>query len=596
MERQESELIGMFRSIRWRIAIPYIILTILTMLILRVTLSNLFRQSQLVDLQKSLTAQALLISESLSMEIEAGRINTEDLDDLAKHWSDLLNARITLIDPEGIVVGESDEDRRQMDNHINRPEVQEAINQGRGMRIRHSPTLNFELIYVAVPVEVNGQLQGIVRVSLPLEQINVNISQLTRAISVATIIAASLTTILSIVIANRTTRPLLDLTETAIKMTDGDNQLHSPSLSYDEVTQLSHAFHALITQQRIQIQALETEQGKLAAVLEQMTDGVLIVNEHGHVELINPAAARLFEVEAEEAMNHSLAEIVRQHQLVELWQRCQETGDEQSIMMDLLHQHRYIQSIAISLGEALPDKYLLLFQDLTRMRRLETMRRDFITNISHELRTPLASIKALTETLQGGAIDDPPAAERFLDRMNTEVDALTQIVSELLELTRIESGQVPLKIKAAKPCKLVHKAAKRLSEQADRAHVNLEVRCPEDLPQIYADSSRLGQALSNLVHNAIKFTNEGGQVILAAKQDADVVEFSVEDNGIGIPADDLSRIFERFYKVDHARTEGGTGLGLAIARHLVEAHGGRIWVESILGQGSTFYFTIPIVI
>jgi two-component system phosphate regulon sensor histidine kinase PhoR len=585
----------MFRSIRWRIAIPYIVLTILILLILGVTLSYFVQQSQLADLEKSLTAQALLISDSLAMGIESGEIRADDLDDLAKHWHDLLGVRITLIEPDGVVVGESDEDRFQMDNHINRPEVQEAINEGHGVRIRRSPTLGYELMYVAVPVESESGMLGIVRVSIPLEQINSNISQVVKTFFFVTIIAAVLTALLSVVIANRTTRPLVELTETANNMTEGETTVPpSPTHSYDEVTQLSHAFHTLVTQLRTQIQALETEQGKLAAVLAQMTDGVLIVDEQGLVEMINPAAARLFEANEDEALEHSLAEVVRQHQLVEIWQQCQETGDEQAVMMELLHQHRFIQTIAISLGEALPDKYLLLFQDLTRMRRLETVRRDFITNISHELRTPLASIKALTETLQGGALEDPPAAERFLERMNTEVDALTQIVSELLELTRIESGQVPLKIKAAKPCKLVNKAAKRLSEQAERADVNLETQCPEDLPQIYADSSRLGQVLSNLLHNAIKFTPEGGQVIIAAKQNVDVIEFSIQDNGIGIPTDDLPRIFERFYKVDHARSESGTGLGLAIARHLVEAHGGRIWVESTEGRGSTFYFTIPI--
>ena len=221
----------MFRSIRWRIAIPYIILTILIMLILGVTLSYFVQQNQLADLEQSLTAQALLISDSLSKGIESGQVKTEDLDDLAKHWSELLDARITLIDPEGIVVGESDEDRFQMDNHINRPEVQEAINDGQGMRIRRSPTLGFELMYVAVPLQVNGQLAGIVRVSLPLEQINANISQLARTIFAATIIAAVLTAILSIIIANRTTRPLLDLTETATKMTEGGNPPPSPSPS-----------------------------------------------------------------------------------------------------------------------------------------------------------------------------------------------------------------------------------------------------------------------------------------------------------------------------------------------------------------------------
>jgi two-component system phosphate regulon sensor histidine kinase PhoR len=230
------------------------------------------------------------------------------------------------------------------------------------------------------------------------------------------------------------------------------------------------------------------------------------------------------------------------------------------------------------------------------MRRLETVRRDFITNISHELRTPLASIKALTETLKAGALEDPETGKHFLERMDTEVDALTQMVSELLELTRIESGQVPLKIKPTKPCKIVKRSVKRLREQAERSQLNLDSNCPNDLPEIYADSSRLGQALTNLVHNAIKFTPEGGNVTITARQNVDVIEFSIKDTGIGIPSDDLPRIFERFYKADQARTESGTGLGLAIARHLVEAHSGRIWVESTVGHGSTFYFTIPIVI
>jgi len=586
----------MFRSIRWRIAIPNIVLTLLIMLTLGITLSYIVRQDQLSNLGNDLHVHASLISDALSTIIESDSLSIENPDPLAKHWSSLLNSRVTIIDKDGVVLGESHEDYTQMDNHINRPEVQEALNYGQGSRIRRSPTLGYELMYVAVPIEANDEIQGFIRVALPLEEIDQNIAQLRRTILGITIIAAVLTAGLSLMIARRTMRPLIELTEAANRMTVVDTPPPSASPSYDEVTQLSHAFHTLVTQLRTQIQALETEQGKLSAVLEQMTDGVIIVNEQGQVELINPAAARLFVTQVEEALTHSLAEVVRQHQLVELWQRCQETDDEQAIMMDLLLQHRFIQVIAISLDEALSDKYLLLFQDLTRMRRLETIRRDFITNISHELRTPLASIKALTETLKDGALEDPSAANHFLERMDIEVDALTQMVSELLELTRIESGQVPLKIKPAKPCKLVNRAIKRLREQAERSGINLETYCPDNLPKIYADSSRLGQVLANLLHNAIKFTPEGGEVNLTVTQYADVVEFSVQDTGIGIPSNDLPRIFERFYKADQARTEGGTGLGLAIARHLVEAHGGRIWVESTLGNGSTFFFTIPIAI
>jgi two-component system phosphate regulon sensor histidine kinase PhoR len=585
----------MFRSIRWRIAIPYIILTLLIMLIFGTVVSYLARQVQLTNLEKSLTAQAFLIGDTLSLEIEEGLISTEEMDNLAKHWSELLGARVTLIDSEGVVIGESHEDATQMDNHINRPEVQEALREGLGVRIRRSPTLGYDLMYVAVPVKVDGQAQGIARVALPLEQINANLSQLGRTIFGVTMIAAILTTILSIVIANRTTRPLLQLTETALRMTKDPKPPLMPSRKYDETTQLSHAFHTLVNQLRKQIQALESEQGKLAAILAEMTDGVIIADEQGHVEMINPAASKLFEVNRQAALGHSLAEVLRQHQLVELWQQCQESGDEQAMMMELIHQQRFIQTIVVSLGEALPGNYLLLFQDLTRLRRLETVRRDFISNISHELRTPLASIKALTQTLQGGALEDPPAAERFLERMDTEVDALTQMVSELLELTRIESGQVPLELDPTKPATLLNAAVERLGVQAERAGLKLHIDCPADIPEIYADAPRLGQALVNLLHNAIKFTPEGGEVTLTARQKTDVVEFSVKDTGIGIPDEDLPRIFERFYKADHARASGGTGLGLAITRHLVEAHGGHIWVESLEGRGSTFYFTIPIV-
>jgi two-component system phosphate regulon sensor histidine kinase PhoR len=254
---------------------------------------------------------------------------------------------------------------------------------------------------------------------------------------------------------------------------------------------------------------------------------------------------------------------------------------------------------------------MLLFQNLTQQRFLENVRRDFISNLSHELRTPLASLKALTETLQEGALEDPPAAQRFLQRMDAEVDALSQMVSELLELARIESGRVPLQMQPLSPGDVVSNAVERLSVQAERADLEIILDCPDDLPEIFADPPRLEQVLVNLLHNAIKFTPAGGKILLTTRV-ADAsgmpppiypsetisrksgVLFSVQDTGVGIPSDDLPRIFERFYKADRARSSGGTGLGLAIARHSVEAHGGRIWAESVEGQGSTFYFYIPL--
>jgi two-component system phosphate regulon sensor histidine kinase PhoR len=221
------------------------------------------------------------------------------------------------------------------------------------------------------------------------------------------------------------------------------------------------------------------------------------------------------------------------------------------------------------------------------------VRRDFISNISHELRTPLASLQALVDTLRGGALDDPPAARRFLDRMETEVEALTQMVQELLELSRIESGQAPMRLIPTPVADVVFPPVERLRPQAERAGLSITIDLPPDLPPVLADAERAQQVITNIVHNAIKFTPSGGQMTLSAQPVGEDVIVSVRDTGVGIPPEDLPRIFERFYKADRARSGGGTGLGLAIAKHIVQAHGGRIWAESVEGKGSIFYVALP---
>jgi len=353
--------------------------------------------------------------------------------------------------------------------------------------------------------------------------------------------------------------------------------------------ELSRAVHAFVSSLDAQLSDLNTEHARLAAVLDQMTDGVLIVDAQGRIQFANPASKKLFETV--DPINRSIVEVVRHHQLVEAWRRSQQTKELQSESVEVPARRQFLQLIVI------PDKNtngsLLLVQDLTRVRRLETVRRDFISNISHELRTPLASLKALTETLQNGALSDSEAGPRFLSRIVTEVDALTQMTQELLDLSRIESGQVELNLAPISPKKLLTSACERMKLQAERAGLVLCVECQDDLPNIRADQVRLEQVLVNLIHNAVKFTHPGGQVILLAESTEGQVRFGVKDTGIGIPSDDVSRIFERFYRVDKSRAGSGTGLGLSIARHIVETHQGKIWVDSIEGQGSTFFFTIP---
>ena len=240
--------------------------------------------------------------------------------------------------------------------------------------------------------------------------------------------------------------------------------------------------------------------------------------------------------------------------------------------------------------------YMVLLQDMTELHRLERVRRDFVSNISHELRTPLASLRALTETLRDGALDDPAAGPRFLDSVETEVDALAQMVQELLELSRIESGQVPFRFSPVPVSETVLTPVERLQPLAARGNIDLIVDLPPRLPRVYADAERIHQVVTNLVHNALKFSPTGGAVRISASSDHgdQQVTVSVTDTGIGVPAEDKDRIFERFYKTDRARAGGGTGLGLAIAKHIVQAHGGQIWVESIENRGSTFSFTLAV--
>jgi two-component system phosphate regulon sensor histidine kinase PhoR len=504
-----------------------------------------------------------------------------------------LNLRVTLIRADGAVLGESSADPTLMENHWSRPEVQQALTSQEGFNVRNSATLNTTMLYVATPVGSGGRVLGVVRLALPLDRLDAEVNHMRQTLYLGGAIALALAILLSILTTGYTLRPLNEITQAAQQMSTGDFKATRLPDGSSEIGQLSHALHQMAIQLDAQFEALKAERSKLSAVMAQMTDGVVIVNAEGQIEMVNQAAERIFQIQNPPA-GHSLVEVIRYHQLVDLWRKCRETSEQQTTTLEISTERLFLQGIAIPLGEALPGSTLLLFQDLTRLRRLEMVRRDFISNVSHELRTPLASLKALTETLQEGALDDLPAARRFLTRMDTEIDTLTQLVHELLELSRIESGRVPLERKPINPCALVSPAFERMAVQAERAGLSLTIDCPEDLPQVLADSDRMEQVMVNLLHNAIKFTPPNGAITVSARQEGSQVIFSVKDTGVGISSDDLPRIFERFYKADRARSGGGTGLGLSIARHMVEAHGGRIWAESTLGKGSTFYFSLPV--
>jgi two-component system, OmpR family, phosphate regulon sensor histidine kinase PhoR len=579
--------------LRWKITLPQITLFLLTLSGLLLYLGNFVRDVYRDALQDRLRAECQLLAEDTLPLLQAPSDAAAIRAFLAPRAA-ALQARLTLIDAGGNVLGDTEADPATMDNHLSRPEIIQAHAQGFGSSTRLSNTVKIESLYTAVAIREGATELGYFRIAIPLSQIDTVTGRLQTALLIATLIAGALTLVASLWTAHRVAKPLEELTEAARQVAAGNLEISFLPGSRDEVGQLTEAFSAMTEQLRAQFDSLGAERGKLDAVLSQMTDGVMIVDEHGAVTLINPSAEQFFEFPFAPAAGHSAAEVMRHHRLMEMLEQCRQEGRILSTTVELGIQKSFLHAVAIPLRESLAGSILLLFQDLTRLRRLETVRRDFISNLSHELRTPLASLRALSETLQDGALEDPAAAHRFLDLILSEVDTLQQMSGELLELSQIESGKTPLHIQPVEPAALLRDAGDRMGLLAERNGLSITIQTEAHLPLVSVDSPRIGQVLANMIHNAVKFTPPGGSITLSAVPSGEEVRFGVSDTGAGIPADDLSRIFERFYKSDRSHSSGGTGLGLAIARHLIEAHGGRIWVESALGKGSTFYFTLPI--
>lgn len=583
----------MIRSLRWRVVFFFVLILGVTLGALGWYLSHSIRQQDEERTQEYLLSHAHLLSGQAGTMLSAGE-PYDGLAELARLTSINLGYRVTIILPDGTVAAESDLSPEGMENHLNRPEVQEALLGLDSSEVRYSRTLKEDMLYVAVPIYQDDSVIGVTRLAVSLSDITEKILQIEHSLMTAFVLAALAATITAIFLSRIPIHPLSKLANAIENLGEGELPAHPLAGNLGEVDRLERAFYQMSLKANLKIDELKSEQAKLDAVLNNMTDGILIIDEEGIVQLINPAGCEIFNIPIDQAIGHSLAEVARHHQVIELWKKTLESNTQQLITFETSPDRMFLQGIANPLGSAMQGNTLLVFQDLTRLHRLEMVRRDFVSNVSHELRTPIASLKAVAETLLDGGLEDLPNARRFLERMDGEVDNLTQMVNELLELSRIESGRVPLERKPVKARNLLCWAAERMQLQAGRARIQLAVNEPNDLPEVLADAERIQQVLVNLIHNAIKFTPPGGRILLSGKVEGEMVVFSVQDTGVGIASADLERIFERFYKADRARSGGGTGLGLSIARHLVESHCGKIWAESTPGEGSVFYFSLPI--
>jgi two-component system, OmpR family, phosphate regulon sensor histidine kinase PhoR len=361
-----------------------------------------------------------------------------------------------------------------------------------------------------------------------------------------------------------------------------------------ELADLADAFNSMGGNVERAVDEAQAEQARLEAVLERSADGVIAVDSDGDVRYLNPAASRLLEIaDRDRSMGRSLMAVVRDHEVAAVLQRCRAVDGQVAEVVQLGTLRKPVEVIFLPLQGAGAWRFLGLLHDLTEVRRIEGQRRDFVSNVSHELRTPLASIKAVVEVLADGALDDEAQTRDFLKAVDHEVDRLSQLVEEMLELSRIESGVVPFHFERVYAEELCQEAVRRLAVQAEREGITLGWRVDEEMRPLQADRERLLRALINLVHNAIKYTPSGGTVDVYARDRAGTAVLGVRDSGAGIPRDEVDRIFERFYKVDRARSSKGTGLGLAIVKHTAQAHHGAVEVESTPGHGSDFRMLLP---
>ena len=578
------------RSLRWRLAVPYVCVIVGVMIALGAYLFGAAREVYTRRLAEELGDQTRLVAQLIEPSLAAGA--GSEITSTVAGLDGTVNARVTVIALDGTVLGDSRSDPATMDNHGNRPEVIAALEAGQGQSERFSTTEEHGNLYVAVPI--GDPPLGVARVAVPLTRVDQTVWRIQRDVLVAAAVAALLATLVSLAVAERINRGLQRLRRHAVAVAAGRLDIELEPDTTIEIGDVGRAFNAMTADLRRLVAEIERARLRLESVLSSLSDGVVITDAAGTVVRLNAAAVRHLDAQPDEAVGQPFVVVCRDHELAGLLRLALATGQAGAATVEYGIGRRVLDASAQAIDGARERLGLVVLRDVTELRRLEQVRREFVSNVSHELRTPLASIRALVETLETGAVDDPAMAADFFARIVGEVDRLAALVDELLDLARLESGRVALRVEEIAAADLIGRGVERLAPQIERARLELVVQVPPDLPPVQADRPRIEQVLLNLIHNAIKFTPPGGRITVSAVPAGDVLRVEVADTGIGISADELPRIFERFYKTDKARRSGGTGLGLAIAKHIVQAHGGTIWAESVPDQGATFFFTLPL--
>ena len=580
------------RTLRGRLAATYAIIVATVIVGFGVVLSQSMRSISIDGLARGLERQARLVAELVEPEL-AREGPPARVDAIVERAAAAVDARITVFAPDGMVVGESVGDRSVMERQLGRLDHERVLRDGVYRSLAGSSGVDDRYLFVDVAApDVPGV---VIRVGIPLGEVDRTIRTLQDIVVVAGLVSVVLVGVVGVGIAGRIAGPLEDLRRQASAVARGKLDASVRPSTTHELGELGQAFNTMTRRLGASLREAELARGRLEVTLANLTDGVVITDRRGWVLRTNRAALEMLGA-SDQRRDQPFIELGRDHELDALLRRTLDGVDRERVEGSIVHarSRRMLEATAQRLeagGEVLG---LMVLRDVTELRRLEGVRREFVANVSHELRTPLASIRAVVETLEAGAIDDPVVAGDFLRRIVGEVDRLVLLVDELLDLARLESGRVQLRLDEVDPAGVLTTGVERLRAQVERARLGLELEVEPGLPRVSLDRARIEQVLLNLIHNAIKFTPPGGRIEVGARLDGDALVVSVRDNGIGVPPSELPRLFERFYKADKSRRSEGTGLGLAIAKHIVLAHNGAIWAESALGEGATFFFSLPV--
>ena len=583
----------------WQIYPPFLVIILIALVALTWffsrTLDDFYREEK----RRGLEAQGQLVVNQTRDALVSGNISS--LESLSVALGKQSGTRLTIILPDGRVVGDSEEAPAKMDNHARRPEIRVALEGRSGAATRYSTTLQQEMMYVALPIRSNDQIIGCVRTALPIASVDKALETVLFHVINSGILIALIAALISLWVSRRISRPLVEMKRGAERFAGGELDRRLPVYQGEEMGGLAEAMNQMAAQLNDRLQTVVSQRNEQEAVLASMIEGVLAVDHQERILRINQAAATLLGTNPELAVGRSLQEVVRKPELQRFITESLQSRTSIEADMTLLYQgeERFLQTHGTPLrgSDGQTIGALIVIRDVTRLRRLENLRRDFVANVSHELRTPITAIKGAVETLLAGANENPEDSQRFLEIANRQSDRLNAIIEDLLSLSRLErdaeSDEVARTHERLLP--ILESALQSCSSVAKSREVDVNLFCSEELVA-NVNSALLEQAVINLVDNAIKYSESRNFVTVESWQEGEQVMIKVQDRGQGISKAHLPRLFERFYRVDAARSRavGGTGLGLAIVKHIVQAHNGGVTVHSTPGEGSVFTISLPV--